>query len=384
MKHRTTILPLFLAVGVLLSSCVTAGPIATPTDLLDSIRTAAAQTVEAMTTEIVTTAQAADTLQAPTQPEPTPLTPPEPDFPTPLPPATPTQPTNPAASATIDPALPCDLAGFASETLPDGTQLPPGTVFTKTWTLKNEGSCTWDDKYSVVFVQGEKMNASSPQALTLNAVAPGQSVTVSLQLTAPATAGDYRAEFKLRNAAGVIFAFRNPDATFWADIEVVGGAIDLAALYCTATWTSAIGTLPCPGQPTSMNGYVYSDNTPTLENGTVDDETALWLGVQTANNGYLRGTYPIMLIPSGARFTAVLGCAHDQEDCDVKFSLNYQAAGGSMQTLATWNEVNDGKFQRIDIDLSAIAGKSVAIILQLEANGAPDGDRVHLLAPRIK
>jgi len=48
------------------------------------------------------------------------------------------------APATQPPPAGCDRAQFISDvTVPDGTTFAPGATFTKTWRLKNSGTCTW-------------------------------------------------------------------------------------------------------------------------------------------------------------------------------------------------------------------------------------------------
>ena len=182
----------------------------------------------------------------------------------------------------------------------------------------------------------------------------------------------------------MIFAFRNPDATFWVEIQVRGDSINLADSYCSASWTSPTGKLNCPGQPEDTGGYVYSDNRPVLENGSQDDETALWLGLYNADDSYLQGTFPAMTIPANARFSAVLGCKRGNTTCDVKFSLNYEDSSGNIRELAAWSEIHDLKFQRLDVDLGSLGGKQIKIVLLLKANGSPSGDVIHLLKPEIK
>jgi hypothetical protein len=101
-------------------------------------------------------------------------------------------------------------------TIPDGTLLDPGESFTKTWRLKNSGTCSWTPSYAVVFGTGDSMSGPVTQALTGN-VNPGQTMDISVDLKAPATPGDYTGYWKLRNAAGVTFA------TFYVTIKVSGG-----------------------------------------------------------------------------------------------------------------------------------------------------------------
>ena len=207
MKAQKRLLFTLLAI-LLLSACQPASNTVTPTDPLDSVRTEAARTVEALSTQIVATDQAARTLTAvsfvPSLMPPTPEPNPAPTLALPTDSAVPT----PAVLPTPNLSESCDQAAFVDETIPDGSQFPPGTVFTKTWTLRNAGTCTWNADYDVVFSSGNRMNAPEVIPLAKESVPPGGSVTISIPFTAPLDGGSYRADFKLRNAEGVLFTRR--------------------------------------------------------------------------------------------------------------------------------------------------------------------------------
>ena len=50
----------------------------------------------------------------------------------------------PTVTRIVPPTATCDLAQFVRDvTVPDGTTFLPGATFTKTWRLKNAGTCTW-------------------------------------------------------------------------------------------------------------------------------------------------------------------------------------------------------------------------------------------------
>lgn len=370
----------------LLSACYRSVP-PPPSDQLDQIRTAAARTVEAMTTAIVSTEQAAQTATALTIPL-DPATPQSPVSPTetlpPLSELTQTVELTKAPTPTQEEGSTCNLAGFVSETIPDGSQFTPGTHYTKTWVLRNDGSCAWNKDYSVVFVAGSSMAAPASQPLTDKTIAPGETVTISMPLSAPTTAGAYKAEFKLRSAEGVIFAFKNIEHTFWVEIQVRGDSINLADSYCSATWSGQTGNLPCPGKAGDAGGFVFSDSEPLLENGARDDETALWLGVQNADDSYLKAVFPAMIIPTNAKFTTVLGCQRGNTACEAEFSLNYQDANGGLHELGKWVETHDGQITRAEVDLSSFGGKQTTIVFLMRANDSPSGDLIHLLKPMIQ
>jgi len=136
--------------------------------------------------------------------------------PTPNVTATPTNtlqpsPTNTPQGAATNTPNPCLLVGYSAatidQTVPDNTIMAPGQVFVKTWRLTNAGTCTWNSSYQLVFDHGDGMGVSSGYAQTLTAgtVAPGQSVDVSVTLTAPADPGTYTGYWRFRDPNGIYF-----------------------------------------------------------------------------------------------------------------------------------------------------------------------------------
>ena len=149
------------------------------------------------------------------RPQPTGTPTPAPQATTPSPGASPTPTLTPSATP-----LPCLRAEFVADvTVPDGTVFEPGTAFTKTWRLRNTGSCTWTSDFAVVFDSGDRMDA--PDATPIGqTVAPGQMVDVSVDLVAPDTPGTYRANFKLRSTDGRVFGLGDRGAPFYVEIQV--------------------------------------------------------------------------------------------------------------------------------------------------------------------
>ena len=93
--------------------------------------------------------------------------------------------------------LPCNKAQFVSETIPDDTEFGSGEVFTKSWTFKNTGTCTWNTDYKLVFATGDAM--SGPASVNLvGTVAPNAQVTISVDLTAPTDTGIHTGYWKLQ------------------------------------------------------------------------------------------------------------------------------------------------------------------------------------------
>ena len=123
---------------------------------------------------------------------------------------------------TFTPDIPCEKAEFVMDvTVPDGTKLQPREAFTKTWRLKNVGTCTWTPEYDLMFVSGELMGMSEPQPLATD-VPPGKTVDISVNMLAPAAVGNYKSYWGLENDDGErISIIGNVDGTFYVDIKVV-------------------------------------------------------------------------------------------------------------------------------------------------------------------
>src|SRR5690554_1243411 len=80
-----------------------------------------------------------------------------------------------------------DRAQFVADvTVPDGTRYDPGATFTKTWRLRNVGTCTWTTSYTMFHESGTAMGSTTSVNLPAN-TAPGQTVDVSVNMTAPST-----------------------------------------------------------------------------------------------------------------------------------------------------------------------------------------------------
>lgn len=98
----------------------------------------------------------------------------------------------------------CDNLDFVADVnVPDGTNMAPGQDFTKTWRVKNTGSCPWGAGYKLIYSYGDKMSGQA-QALT-EVVQPGQEVEVSVQFTTPDTANQYVSAWQMSNPKGTTF-----------------------------------------------------------------------------------------------------------------------------------------------------------------------------------
>ena len=112
------------------------------------------------------------------------------------------------------------VAFIIDVTIPDDTEIEAGEAFTKTWRLRNDGTCTWNTSYDLVFHHGDHMSAASAVALS-GSMMPGQIVDLSIDMMAPADPGTYQGFWMLRNGDDVLFGLgAGGDVAFWAKIVV--------------------------------------------------------------------------------------------------------------------------------------------------------------------
>lgn len=211
MMIKSKFLILWFALCLLLAACSSADGEASPTPEPEAVLTAAAETANAQLTELAKPT----TTTSPTQQETGDIS----STPSATsdtgsgeePAGTSTPPSTPITGGT-------DQAVFwADVTIPDGTDFNPGEQFTKVWQLQNSGTNTWTTDYSFGFFSGEQMSAPAAVPLSGN-VDPGDTVDVSVDMTAPQSAGSYLGFWKMRNPAGEFF-----DYQVYVQIDVVGG-----------------------------------------------------------------------------------------------------------------------------------------------------------------
>ena len=363
-QKRLLIVPVILIIASLACNLPTTSGTPQAAATLDQLYTAAAQTVQASVSQQAGTSTPSATATNP--------------FPT-LSLLTPT--------LVPAPVIVCEAASFVKDvTVPDGTTISRTEVFTKTWRLENIGTCTWSPSYALVFTGGDQLNAPSSLVLS-DYVYPGQTIDLSVNMTAPNRNGHYQGYWKLRDAAGVLFGIgAQAQSPFWVDINVSGPtytAYDFAANYCDAGWQNNNSSLPCPGSQGDNNGFVVKLDHPVMENGKTENQPGLLTVPKNTNNGIIQGKYPAINIQDGDRFQALINCQYKSYSCNVVFQLEYQIGGGEIISLGRWNEIYEGKYFPIDIDLSPLAGNNVKFILFVAANGSPLQDNALWFAPRI-
>jgi hypothetical protein len=271
-------------------------------------------------------------------------------------------------------------------TIPDGTIFAPGTAFTKTWRLRNTGTCTWTG-YALVFDNGDAMNGTSPSAIVT--VGPGQEVDLSVNMVAPSTDGSYRGYWRIRNPSGVYLPILNgyQNRSFFVDIKVAtaSSGYDFYTRASTAVWSSGGGTITYGGPDSDPKGSAMNKDGQKLEDGKIYSKV-IGTYPQNVNDGYISGRYPAYTVVTGEHFTAKIGfLALADGTCgsgNVKFQLAYKE-GATTTTLGEWSETCDGILRAIDVDLTSLKGRTVEMILMVLANGSSTQDSAVWLKPQI-
>ena len=85
-------------------------------------------------------------------------------------------------------------------TVPDGSEYLPGEQITKRWLIKNDGSCNWDQYYSLQLISGLALGADKTQAL----FPARQSTRAVLEITfyAPDNPGRYNSWWQAYDPEG--------------------------------------------------------------------------------------------------------------------------------------------------------------------------------------
>ena len=242
---KYTLLVTIVIVSLLITACGLKG-----TPDASAVQTAVEGTIAAQSTAQNTNTPAPETpavTQTPVQFSPT-LTP--------LAPPAPTLPSNTAKSK-------CASASLVSETIPDGTIFKPGAQFTKTWEIKNTSTCAWDTSYKVVFWDGNVLGGAYVYNLP-QAVGPGQTVPISVVLTAPTDEATYTSKWMLQTPDTINFGVGQYNAPFYVEIAV---SIAEKPNYAVTSVEYEMVRDPATGCPANINYTAYATVT---TNGPLD------------------------------------------------------------------------------------------------------------------
>ncbi len=136
----------------------------------------------------------------------------------------------PVAVTSLNPSTCTYRIGFIADvTIPDGTVIAPGASFTKTWRVRNDGTCTWgyagSALHRLVFVGGDPLGAPSSFELPFPELGQGGTADISVPMVAPVNPGTYQSNWRLQVDNGVqVGVGPNGTAPLYARIVVTGPA----------------------------------------------------------------------------------------------------------------------------------------------------------------
>ncbi len=305
-RRRMTAWALVLVAALVLGACNLPGSNVQS----DVFATAAAQTVAA---QLTLAAQVTDTPVATAPPADTATT-----TATVVP-----SPTTPAPSAT---SACTNAAQFVTDvTIPDGTNLAAGGNFSKTWRLKNAGTCTWDTSYALVFAGGSAMGGPASQPLA-GSVSSGSQLDLTVNLTAPTSAGSYTGNWQLRTGTGALFGIgATASSAFWVKITV--------------------GPTPTP-----TPGVVAAAHLALQQSYLADLDTGNIIGDGTADIWFHAGA-PYTLAPQNGSSILKMSSIPSLSDCKAAALSSAEIPISSLPD-GTWvcYKTNGGHYGRLSVD----------------------------------
>lgn len=105
----------------------------------------------------------------------------------------------------VSPTPPCtySLSFLEDITVPDGTKFAPGAPIDKIWLVRNDGTCNWDARFQLRFLDGDLMEAESQ--IGLFPARAGAEAEIQVQFIAPDEAGTYASRWQAYTPLGEPF-----------------------------------------------------------------------------------------------------------------------------------------------------------------------------------
>ena len=255
------------------------------------------------------------------------------------------------STPSIPPTTACNRAQLVSDvSIPDGSTVAAGSTFTKTWRLKNIGTCTWTTGYVLIFDHGERMDAPGTTPLTTGSVPPNGTVDVSVTLRAPATPGTYQADFRLRSHDNVVFGIgANGQDTFWVKIVVAQSTTAKIAFASQRDGNNEIYVMNADGtNQVRLTNNPANDESPTWS----PDRSRIAFASQRDGNNEIYvmnadGTNQVRLTNNNAAENSLVWSPNGSKiafrsERDGNFEIYVMNVDGTNQTRLTNNNANDG------------------------------------------
>jgi hypothetical protein len=135
---------------------------------------------------------------------------------------------NPTAGTPVPTTAPTEAAGakcfqfdfLGDVNFPPGTVVKPGTKFSKTWTVKNTGTCKWTRDYDLVLAGGEAFGTNKRGDIPRE-VLPGETIDLTIpDMIAPQTEGTYYSYWMIAAPDGARIGY-GPEQQWGLGIQLV-------------------------------------------------------------------------------------------------------------------------------------------------------------------
>jgi uncharacterized protein YkwD len=251
-------------------------------------------------------------------------------------------------------------------TVPDNSLMSRGQRFTKTWRFMNSGKCNWSG-YTIAFFAGDRM--STPDSVPVPPTEAGQTVDVSVELTAPSVDGAYTGFYVLKNDKGETLPIGIEQA-FW--LKIIIGNVTPAP----------VATLPISGTPIAAATVRGSANCGSSSSSAYVNEIANLINNARAQNGLPALTINPILMSAAQAHSIDQAChnvlSHTGSDgssvyervAAAGYSSSYVSeiiyGSGYPQTAFDWwmsdpthrNEILNSRATEMGIGYAYIAGSS--------------------------
>jgi uncharacterized protein YkwD len=207
----------------------------------------------------------------------------------------------PPTKAVVNPPGCTNAAAFVTDvTVPDNANVKAGEAINKIWRVRNTGTCTWTNEYSLVFYDGDRMGA--PDTAPLEVTGPGDTLDIAVHMTAPSNDAVYRADFQLHDPAGKTMLI-DKNTILWVIITVDQAAADTAGGGSSQSGAGSATNTGAAGGP----GLVTSTCPFSVDQSKVSDAVAA-VNDYRARNGLPPYVLNADLVTAAQAHSADLAC----------------------------------------------------------------------------
>ncbi|MGH2593492.1 MAG: NBR1-Ig-like domain-containing protein, partial [Anaerolineae bacterium] len=219
-----------------------------------------------------------------------------------------------------------NAAYVADVSVPDGTRFDNNKEFTKTWKVRNNGTCAWDAGTEIAFVSGSQLGA--PGTLKVGALEVGQEIEISVPMKTSDQDGAFTGNWQIRNK----------DGFYGQTLTVVIKAGEEVAAAPPASSPPVVGPIGNIGS-FEAGGHIDSFGRPDL----MKYAGLKWIKIQTYAGADVSGA---IANAHAQGFKILLGVLGDKElVMDPGYQQEYAASVAAMAAagadgIEVWNEPN--------------------------------------------